>query len=184
LDLIRELPRVVRRAGVRTAYTEGFHPKPDMSFGPALALGLVSLDEYVDIKLIDPPPAEELVARLTEAAAGGLRFRGAALLGPSDPGLAKIIDGADYLLGIPDAELGPDPEATLRERLAQFEARPEVSVWRDVKGIKRKIDVRAGITALRLAGARAPEQVRRAGVVGRLHWLEVSVVIAPSGAVR
>src|SRR5690606_18676083 len=53
LDFIRELPRVIRRAGVRTAYTEGFHPKPDMSFGPALAVGLASLDEYLDIKLID-----------------------------------------------------------------------------------------------------------------------------------
>src|SRR4029079_925378 len=35
LDLIRELPRAIRRAGVRLAYSEGFHPKPEMSFGPA-----------------------------------------------------------------------------------------------------------------------------------------------------
>jgi hypothetical protein len=64
LDLIRELPRVIRRAGIKTAYTEGFHPKPDMSFGPALSLGVASLDEYADIKLLDPPPVDELVARL------------------------------------------------------------------------------------------------------------------------
>ena len=64
LDLMRELPRVIRRAGVKTAYTEGFHPKPDMSFGPALSLGVASLDEYADVKLLDPPPERELLERL------------------------------------------------------------------------------------------------------------------------
>jgi len=184
LDLIRELPRVVRRAGVRTAYTEGFHPKPDMSFGPALALGLVSLDEYVDIKLIDPPPAAELIECLNRASSGGLRFHGAVWLGPNDPGIAKIINRADYLLGVPEAELGPDPEALLRKRLAAYEARPDVGVWRDVKGIKRLIDVRAGVTTLTLAGDEAVPSVRRAGVVGRLRWLAATVPISPSGAVR
>src|ERR1043166_2759056 len=64
LDLGRELPRAIRRAGVRLRYSEGFHPKPDLSFGPALSLGVASLDEYVDAKLIDAPGTEELVARL------------------------------------------------------------------------------------------------------------------------
>jgi len=184
LDLLRELPRVVRRAGVRTAYTEGFHPKPDVSFGPALALGVASLGEYVDLKLIDPPAADELIERLNRAASSGLRFRGAALLGPNDPGVAKIIDRAEYLLGIPELELGQEPERTLQERLAHYASRPEVTVWRDVKGIKRKIDVRAGVLALELAGPTSAADIDRAGVVGRLGWLRASVVIAPSGAVR
>src|SRR5690606_11527822 len=76
LDFIRELPRMIRRAGVRTAYTEGFHLKPDMSFGPALALGIASVGEYVDIKLIDPPESQELVERLNQVAASGGRFLG------------------------------------------------------------------------------------------------------------
>src|SRR6478736_53296 len=181
LDLLRELPRVVRRAGVRTAYTEGFHPKPDVSFGPALALGVVSLDEYVDIKLIDPPDASELVERLNRASSGGLAFRAAALLGPNDPGVAKIIDRAEYLIGVPDVELGSEP---LAARLAAFHAREDATVWRDVKGIKRRVDVRAGLLDLRLAEAEADTTVQRAGVVGRLRWIHATVVIAPSGAVR
>jgi len=181
LDLLRELPRVVRRAGVRTAYTEGFHPKPDVSFGPALALGVVSLDEYVDIKLIDPPDANELVERLNRASSGGLAFRAAALLGPNDPGVAKIIDRAEYLIGVPEVELGSEP---LEARLAAFHAREDATVWRDVKGIKRRVDVRAGLLDLRLADAAADATVQRAGVVGRLRWIHATVVIAPSGAVR
>ena len=44
LDLVRELPRVFRRAGVAMVHTKGFHPKPDMTFSPALSLGVLSLD--------------------------------------------------------------------------------------------------------------------------------------------
>src|SRR5690606_23285642 len=105
LDLIRELPRVVRRAGVRTRYTEGFRPKPDMSFGPALALGLASLDEYLDIELLDAPPPEELVRRLNEASVPGLEFLGAAPLGPQDPGLSKIVSSAVYVVGLSNTTL-------------------------------------------------------------------------------
>src|SRR3954465_7953652 len=72
LDLIRELPRIVRRAGTKTAYSKGFHPKPEMSFGPALSLGVASLDEYLDVLLIDAPAAAELLARLNRAASGGI----------------------------------------------------------------------------------------------------------------
>ena len=55
LDLVRELGRILRRASLLVWYTQGFHPKPDMSFGPALGLGAASLGEYVDVKLIDRP---------------------------------------------------------------------------------------------------------------------------------
>ena len=64
LDLIRHLPRVFRRAGLEVFYSVGFHPKPELSFGPALGLGIPSLGELLDVKLIDRVPAAELVRRL------------------------------------------------------------------------------------------------------------------------
>src|SRR5262249_54495760 len=45
LDLIRALPRVFRRVGIPIHYSQGFHPKPDMIFSPALSLGVASLGE-------------------------------------------------------------------------------------------------------------------------------------------
>ncbi|NLE88641.1 MAG: TIGR03960 family B12-binding radical SAM protein [Myxococcales bacterium] len=185
LDFIRELPRVIRRAGVRTAYTEGFRPKPDMSFGPALALGLASLDEYLDIKLIDAPPAEELLARLNAATVRGLEFTGAALLGPNDPGLSKLIRSAVYVVGLDStavARLGG--RSRLEQLMAEFFERPEALVRRDVKGIGRQIDVRAGVTELALGDERAEAVLRRAGVVGRLTPLVMTVPMGGQGAVR
>src|SRR5262249_8097702 len=52
LDLVRLVPRVFRRAQIGMYYSQGFHPKPEMVFGPALALGIATLDEYVDVKLV------------------------------------------------------------------------------------------------------------------------------------
>lgn len=185
LDFIRELPRVVRRAGVRTAYTEGFHPKPDMSFGPALALGLASLDEYLDIKLLDAPAPDELVSRLNRAAVQGLEFTGAALLGPNDPGLSKLITSAVYVVGLASAAVarlgGP---RGVEQRVAEFLAQRECKVRRDVKGVGRHIDVRGGVSALSVGEASARAQLEEAGVVGRLVPLVVEIPLSGQGAVR
>ena len=52
-DLARVWERALRRAGVRVAYSEGFSPRPRLSFGLALSTGYESLGEYLDIDLAD-----------------------------------------------------------------------------------------------------------------------------------
>ncbi len=187
LDFIRELPRMIRRAGVRTAYTEGFHPKPDMSFGPALALGITSLGEFIDVKLIDPPAPNELIEALNRVAAPGVAFRAAAHLDETDLGLSKIVDEARYVLAFSSDALrdqGEDPDQVLSAAIASFHERPEVTVVRDMKGLKRKIDVKAGLLSLEVGGQKAHDLLRRAGVRGRVSVAMVRVPLAAQGAVR
>ncbi len=191
LDFIRELPRVIRRAGVRTAYTEGFHPKPDMSFGPALALGVSSIDEYIDIKLIDPPEMPQLITALNQAASGGLRFVAAAVLGERDPGLAKIVDAARFVIGFSADVLacagrssGDDARGRITDLVARFESSDEVTVERDVKGIKRKIDVKAGVWQIETGDDAAHQELIQSGVVGVAACFSVTVGMGQSGSVR
>lgn len=178
LDLIRELPRVIRRAGIKTHYTAGYHPKPDMSFGPALSLGVASLDEYVDVSLIDAPDAAELCSRLNQAAPPGLWFTGAALLGPHDPGVNRVLDGARYVVGLAEGALSP---VELEAKIAEFLAKAEHRVRREIEGVGKMVDVRAFVLSLRIGGGDALE---RAGVVGRSLPLEVEVRFSQSGAVK
>src|ERR1019366_4314273 len=50
-DVARMWERALRRAELPLAYTEGFSPRPQLSFGLALPTGCESLAEYVDVAL-------------------------------------------------------------------------------------------------------------------------------------
>lgn len=56
--------RASRRANLPVAYSQGFHPLPRISFGPALPLGIESEEEFLDIELHEPLQAEEVRSRL------------------------------------------------------------------------------------------------------------------------
>jgi radical SAM-linked protein len=185
LDLIRELPRVIRRAGIKTAYTEGFHPKPDMSFGPALSLGVASLDEYADVKLIDAPPVDELVARLEAHTSGGLRFLGARQLEQQDKGVAAVITAARYLLALPErvvAERGG--LAFVEQAILEFLAKPELIIRRNIDGLGKQVDVRRFVQSARIGTDEDRVALSRAGLIGDLLPVEAIVGLGPTGSAK
>jgi radical SAM-linked protein len=185
LDLIRELPRVIRRAGIKTAYTEGFHPKPDMSFGPALSLGVASLDEYADVKLIDAPPLEELVARLEAHTSGGLHFLDACLLEQQDKGVTSVITAARYVLALPErvvAERGGLP--FVEQAIAEFLAKPEHVIRRNIDGLGKKVDVRHFVRSVHVGGDQERAALSRAGLLGDLLPVVAVVALGPTGSAK
>ena len=70
--------------GFELFYSEGFHPKPELSFGPALGLGIPSLGELLDVTLVDDVSPDELLRRLARVTLDGIEFLEAARLGPAD----------------------------------------------------------------------------------------------------
>ncbi|MFZ5890830.1 MAG: TIGR03960 family B12-binding radical SAM protein [Myxococcota bacterium] len=185
LDLIRELPRAVRRAGARTAYTRGFHPKPDMTFSPALSLGVASLDEYLDIGLVDPPPAQELLARLQKATSGGLRFLAATRLEPKDPSVSAVVDRGRYVIAFAESALNDlGGRAGLAERVEAFLAKSECIVRRDVDGIGKMVNVRNFTESARIGDVNAEQQLFDAGLCGVLVPLEVTLRLTQNGSAK
>ena len=63
LDLNRTMTRAVRRAGLPIWYTEGFNPKPKITFAAPLSIGTESMCEFMDIRLTEKMPAEEAMRR-------------------------------------------------------------------------------------------------------------------------
>ena len=53
LELAKVLIRSFRRAGLKLAYSKGYHPMPKVSFFAALPVGTESIEELVDIELIE-----------------------------------------------------------------------------------------------------------------------------------
>jgi radical SAM-linked protein len=188
LDVVRELPRVLRRVGAPMVYTNGFHPKPDMSFAPALSLGVISLGEYVDVRLdqeLDPAALADLVQAMTAASPMGLVFRGAARLGPEDPPLSKVIAGARYLLVLARSAVGEAPaEAWLADRCGAAMEASELPIRREIQGLAKKVDVRAYLTRAEVAGPEALAALGRAGLAGDLVAIDVDVDIRGTGSVK
>jgi radical SAM family uncharacterized protein/radical SAM-linked protein len=149
LDLIRKIPRTFRRAGVEIFYSEGFHPKPALSFSPALPLGVESVGELVDVKLVhDPGNPAKLLQRLNAVSEEGLEFVACRLVTPGEPKLAALLDQADYLVKL--ERHGFDAEQVLEKIEAFGQAiRVETTIVRK-KG-ERTIDLKSGVTHLRIA---------------------------------
>lgn len=183
LDLLRELPRVIRRAGVKTYYSRGFHPKPELSFGPALALGVASLEEYVDARLLQAPDAATLLPALNAAASPGLVFTGARRVLDGEPRVNTRITGARYWIGLSsDAVADWGGLDKLRERIREFLDSANVQVVRRVSGIARSIDVRDKVRTVAIpANDDIPERV---GLIGRVVPLSVDVTITAQGGVK
>ena len=58
------LLRSLRRADVPLVHSQGFNPKPRVSFGPALSVGVASEGEYMDFECWEPLDADELLERV------------------------------------------------------------------------------------------------------------------------
>ncbi|MBX3190693.1 MAG: TIGR03960 family B12-binding radical SAM protein [Labilithrix sp.] len=186
LDLIRALPRSFRRLEVPIFYSSGFHPKPEMTFSPALSLGVASLSEVLDVKLTVDVDPSELAASLTGASPTGLVFAGGVALGDRDPGISKIIDGARYAVGIPRRALDAiGGEARLHEEIARVLATPEIRVVRRFeRGLAKAVDVKKFLRGLVMGDLRAKKVLDDAGVAGDLVPLLADVSITGEGGVK
>jgi radical SAM-linked protein len=168
-------------------YTNGFHPKPDMSFGPALSLGVMSLDEYADIRLaadLDDATLAELCETMTRESPAGLAFTGARKLERVDGVLATSIAGARYLIAFARMALSTgdvSAEEMLAARCADVMSQASIAFVRRIDGIGKTLDVRRYLTRAELAGPSAQAELDRAGLVGDLVVIEVECAIPSMG---
>jgi radical SAM-linked protein len=183
LDLVRELPRIFRRLDIEQTFTGGFRPKPDMTFSSALSLGVMSLDERVDLRLephYDAAGLEQLRKRMNSASPEGLTFVAARRLGPGDVGISKRVAAARYLLAFAAKD---HDVAAIDARCRELMASDTIVVSRKAKGIGRRIDMRPFLLELRVEAV--PDAVlARAGLIGDLLCVEATVAITPKGSMR
>jgi len=72
---MRCMERLFRRAGLTLSFSQGFHPKPRMTFPLALAVGIEGVEEVMEFELAESYTAEELQQRLSPQVPPGLEFR-------------------------------------------------------------------------------------------------------------
>jgi radical SAM-linked protein len=153
-DVARMWERALRRANLPMAYTEGFNPRPQLSFGLALPTGAESLAEYVDVSL-DPVRAAEqgivpaaLPAVLDELLPEGLHVEEAVPVERSKDSLQQMVSSCSWtmrLVGVDRVGLGVMVAALL--------AADTVPITRERKGREEIDDLRPSVLALAVADA-------------------------------
>ena len=73
LDLLRFFDRLLKKSQIPVKYSQGFHPRPKMSFGSPISLGTEAYNELMDFELEIPMSNEEVFDRLNSSNVVGFR---------------------------------------------------------------------------------------------------------------
>jgi radical SAM-linked protein len=150
-DVARMWERALRRAEVPVQRSEGFSPRPRISFGLALSTGHESLGEYLDVDVAtDDLDIGGLPARLTPALPVGLDVVAAAAIDPKAPSLQQDVTACSWEIDVPGVD-----EPTAASAVEAALAAPDLVTTRTRKGAEVVDDVRPAILCLAVAGPSA-----------------------------
>jgi radical SAM-linked protein len=147
-DAARMWERALRRAGLPVAFTEGFTPRPKISFGLALPTGAESIAEYVDIELqreiaVADVDLDTLPGRLSDALPNGFDVLAAAQRDQGGDSLQEAVTSCAWQLWSPLLTAADHLDAC---RLLES---TELVLERERKGKRSADDVRPMILDLR-----------------------------------
>jgi radical SAM-linked protein len=149
LDLMTAMERAFRRAGLPLAFSEGFNPHPRVSFASALAVGVTSEAEYLDVQLLEEIPAEEVLRRLNNVLPRGLCVREAVPVTKRTESLMALINLARYRVEVPfHSGDGVSSQERINKVIGDVLATTTYPVQRKSKKGLREVDIRPGIREL------------------------------------
>lgn len=122
LNLIKAFIQALSRSNLPVAYSVGFSPRPKVSFGPPLPLGMKSRSEFADIVLEEIIDVHEFKARLNKNLPKGLSILEAREACPKSESLMAVIDVATYEIRVEGYSTPLDISLKLKEKVKVREA--------------------------------------------------------------
>ncbi|MCB0978540.1 MAG: TIGR03936 family radical SAM-associated protein, partial [Acidimicrobiales bacterium] len=179
-DLARIWERVIRRAGLPVAYSQGFSPRPKVHFGLALSTGHESLAEYLDVDLEPDHPRlptaedlERLPALLSTMLPVGIDVTDVVeLTGPTES-LQQAVAVCDWSVEIRDV----DP-AVVEDGIGRLLAAGELPITRQRKGKDVSDDARPYLLHLSVVGPTEHGTEIEAHLATQPRGLRISELIA------
>jgi len=153
-DVARAFERAFRIETLPLSFTQGFSPRPKVSFGLALSVGHESEAEYLDLELATPIPLESLPGRLTRALPEGIEVVAVQALADRAPALQEAVAAVEWEIELfavdPAVDAGPE---AMHPRIEAVLAAPALPVTRQRKGKTTTDDIRPAIRWMRVLGA-------------------------------
>jgi len=145
LELGRVLNRAFRRAGLKLAYSQGFHPMPKISFFSALPVGTESMAELAEIELTEG--ADDLKDRVNRELPEGIKITRIEKLSPSEKKLR--LKASRFLITLKGRTFNEDS-------LTSFLGSKHFEVVKINKKGEHTIDARSLVKDMRIV---SPEQI-------------------------
>jgi len=118
LDLAKAWERILRRANLPVAYSQGFHPLPKITFASALPVGCTSECELMDVVLSEPMDPSDVMARLAPALPAGIAVTSVMQVPLDAPALQAELRWTEYLVTVETDEASEQIEQKVQTFLA------------------------------------------------------------------
>ncbi|MDE7062156.1 MAG: TIGR03936 family radical SAM-associated protein [Lachnospiraceae bacterium] len=143
LDMMRYFQKVMRRAEIDIAYSEGFSPHQIMSFAAPLGVGLTSDGEYLDIEVHSTPSSRQALQQMNDAMVEGVEVMSYRRLPDNAKTAMSIVAAADYRVSYQEACDCPFSFSELKEKLHVFyDEAEQIPVTKKTKKGEKTMDLK------------------------------------------
>ncbi len=146
-DVARIVERALRKVRLPVACSEGFSPRPKISFGLALSVSHESDAEYFDVSLTKAVDVESLALQLTEALPDGLTVTAVQMLEPGSDSLQETITSCTWRIEVLDQTV-----ESVQKAANDVLSSSELLLQRVRKGKTSEVDVRPAILEIAVEG--------------------------------
>jgi radical SAM family uncharacterized protein/radical SAM-linked protein len=145
LDLLKHLPRILRSAGIKPKYSQGFNPRPQLSFTPALPQDMESNGELIELHILGKiNDFAKTLKLMNENSPAGIEYKSIENLSSETKPLSIRLTGAEYII-----DLGGFDFNKVKENLNNIKESEEFFITRYRKTKKpRKFDIKESIDNL------------------------------------
>lgn len=144
LDWLGTFYKVLKKAGLNLAFSQGFNPAPKISASVALPIFVESDGEFLDIELYDKKAPEELKKIIQKHLPQGAEVLSVLNIEKSTQSIDKIIFWAKYEAEILDKTLVKS--LSLRYKISELSDKKEILIEKTTKkGLKQQINIRPSV---------------------------------------
>lgn len=135
-DIIRAFEFALRRAKIPVAYSSGFNPRPCMSFGSAIGVGVTSDDERIVLDLASAENPQEVKERLNSTLPNGLQVLEAEVVPEGVKSPISSLNASEFEITV---EGDAEEIGRAIDHLMSYE---EIRIIRVREGKSKEIDIR------------------------------------------
>jgi len=140
LELIKTMERAFRRMNFNMMFSQGFNPKPKISYAAPLPVGVETECDFLDVELEEKVDIDELLANQKQFLPNGLEFIDAKYRGKSKKLMSLVSDSA-YIIQISTEENYTKED--IQSKLEAFEARETITYEKlNKKNKMKEIDIK------------------------------------------